>query len=155
MRAGMALRHFEKVVKIQSEPAKIQLVENELKKFCQKAGICHDDFENFVIATTEIVNNAIRHGNKDDNQKKVVVKFVLTGKRMKVIVCDEGKGFNPERIADPLKPSNIYKESGRGIFIVKSLMDDIKFKFSPNGTRAIFSKKVQFENCEKNKKVHR
>ena len=60
---------------------------------------------------------------------------------MTVSVSDQGKGFKPNQIADPLDPENVMKESGRGIFILKMLMDDVKFTFSPKGTTLTFTLK--------------
>lgn len=125
---------------IDSKPSEIHVVERELEKFCKKAGISEDNIENFGIATTEMVNNAIRHGNKNDPQKKVYVTFVKYPSRMKVTVRDSGPGFDPEKVADPLDPANLYKDSGRGIFIVKMLMDEVKFKFLQHGTVVVLIK---------------
>ncbi|MBN1480971.1 ATP-binding protein [candidate division KSB1 bacterium] len=125
---------------ISSKPSEIHIVERELEKFCKKAGISEDNTENFGIATTEMVNNAIRHGNKNDPAKKVTVTFEKYPSKMKVTVRDSGPGFEPEKIADPLDPENLYKDSGRGIFIVKMLMDEVKFKFSEKGTLVILVK---------------
>ncbi|MFQ5628471.1 MAG: ATP-binding protein, partial [bacterium] len=78
--------------------------------------------------------NAIIHGNKQDQKKKVYLNIFIDNNTLKVVVQDEGKGFNPESLPDPLDPDNLLKESGRGIFILKSLMDDVSFDFSPKGT---------------------
>ena len=58
-------------------------------------------------------------------------------------IRDEGVGFDPELVANPLAPENLFKESGRGIFIVKTLMDDVKFIFAKSGTEIILTKKVK------------
>lgn len=131
-------------IHIKSSTTEIHTVEQELEDFCEEHRICEDDVENFGIATTEMVNNAIRHGNKGDRKKLVTIRFELFNKQMKVIICDSGKGFDPESIADPLDPKNLYKESGRGIFIVKTLMDQVKFNFTKNGTQIILIKSIKF-----------
>ncbi len=131
---------FEMVVK--SKPSQIHAVEEELEKFGRKVGLSEDDIENFGIATTEMVNNAIRHGNKNDPSKTVTVKFQKSKSEMRVIVRDDGGGFDPDAVADPLEPENLFKESGRGIFIVRMLMDDVQFKFTKEGTEVILIKKL-------------
>ncbi|MBN1465880.1 ATP-binding protein [candidate division KSB1 bacterium] len=128
---------------IRSIPSEIHTVEEKLERFCRKAGLSQDDIENFGIATTEMVNNAIRHGNKSVVDKKVIVKFEKFPSRMQVTVADSGGGFDPDNIADPLDPENLYKDSGRGIFIVKMLMDDVKFNFTEQGTKVILIKNIK------------
>ena len=137
----MAAEHLFDM-EIHSDPSEIHIVEEKLEKFCKKAGLSEDDIENFGIATTEMVNNAIRHGNKSNPEKKVHIAFEKTKSRMQVTIQDEGGGFEPENVADPLDPANIYKDSGRGIFIVKTLMDDLQFHITKEGTRVVLLKNL-------------
>ena len=130
------------VMDIQSMPSQIHVVEEALEKFGRDYGLSENDIEDFGIATTEMVNNAIRHGNGNDPSKFVHIKFYKSRNQMRVVVRDDGGGFDPEAIADPLEPENLYKESGRGIFIVRMLMDDVKFKFTDAGTEVILIKKI-------------
>ena len=129
-------------IEIQSIQAQIHVVEAELEKFGHKVGLSESDIEDFGIAATEMVNNAIRHGNKNDASKKVHIKFEKTKTEMRITIRDDGGGFNPDDIADPLKPENLYKESGRGIFIVRMLMDKVDFHFTKSGTEVILVKKL-------------
>jgi serine/threonine-protein kinase RsbW len=94
-----------------------------------------------AIAVTEAVNNAIKHGNKADPKKKVRIHFELFDDSIVVKVADEGRGFDPDRLRDPLDPENILRESGRGIFILRALMDDVSFCFSDSGTEVTLVKK--------------
>ena len=89
-----------------------------------------------------MVNNAIRHGNKNNANKKVKVTFAKFASKMQVTVADSGGGFDPAAIADPLDPENLYKDSGRGIFIVRMLMDEVKFNFTKQGTKVILIKNL-------------
>ena len=134
----------EKVIEIAipSIPEKIHFVEAKTEKLAKKLGFDEDTCDNLGIAVTEVVANAITHGNKKDKSKKVHIKFVYTNKVFKIHIRDEGTGFKPEEIANPLEPENIYKESGRGIFIVKTLMDDVKYMFDKNGSEIILIKKI-------------
>lgn len=90
-----------------------------------------DDALHWVsVAVRESVVNAIKHGNKSDESKRVVVEFtplpVDEPERLVIHVKDEGEGFDPEEVADPLAPENILKSSGRGIFLIRSFMDDVQ-----------------------------
>ena len=100
-----------------------------------------DQQDNLSIAVTEAVGNAIVHGNKKDINKKVHILFKLKKDQVDVRVKDEGKGFDPDTLDNPLNPENIMKENGRGIFILKALVDDVSFDFSPSGTTIKFSLK--------------
>jgi len=127
-------------MEIPSDPYQIHRVEENLEKFFRKSGLEETDIENIGIAATEMVNNAIHHGNRDDRKKKVYIKFIKLAHQIEIVIRDDGGGFDPNSIADPLDPENLFKESGRGIFIVKSLMDDVKFKFNQNGTEVTLIK---------------
>ena len=126
---------------IPSEPNQIQKVEARAEELARGLGLSEDERDSLAIALTEVVANAIMHGNKNDPSKKVFIKFIVTPKILEIRVRDEGKGFRPEDVANPLEPENLYKESGRGIFIVKALMDDVKFLFHETGTEVILIKR--------------
>jgi len=128
---------------IPSDPRQIHVVERKLERFCQQSGFPPNDVENCAIAVTEMINNAIRHGNKGDVNKKVYAHFELNRNEMKITVMDEGCGFDPDNIGDPLHPDNLYKENGRGIFIVKTLMDDVSFEIMSKGTKVTMRKKLK------------
>jgi len=89
------------------------------------------------VAVRESVINAIKHGNREDPGKLVTVEFAFTPienpSELCVRVIDEGKGFDPVDVADPLAPENILKSSGRGIFFMRSFMDDVQLKRAPGG----------------------
>ncbi|MBI4457200.1 MAG: ATP-binding protein [Acidobacteria bacterium] len=94
------------------------------------------------ISIRESVINAVCHGNKLDESKKVNVEFEIYADRLVISVDDEGEGFNPATIPDPLALENLMKPSGRGIFFVKSFMDEVDFLPSPaGGTRLRMLKK--------------
>jgi serine/threonine-protein kinase RsbW len=127
---------------IPSDPEKIQVVERRTERFATRIGLSEDDIDSLGIAVTEVVSNAIKHGNRGDISKKVHIEFILDDDKVKVVIRDEGKGFDPDDIANPLDPENLYKDSGRGIFIVKELMDDVKYRFHKKGTEIILIKNI-------------
>jgi serine/threonine-protein kinase RsbW len=89
------------------------------------------------VATTEAVNNAILHGNKSNPKKLVHISCELVGHALKVIVRDHGHGFDPDHLANPLADENLMKENGRGIFLIRSLVDEVDFRLSKGGTAVI------------------
>jgi len=89
------------------------------------------------VAIRECVINAIKHGNRNDQRKMVHVEFVSSNDPeqggLSVSVRDEGEGFDPDSIADPLAPENVLKSSGRGIFLIRSFMDELELRRVPGG----------------------
>jgi serine/threonine-protein kinase RsbW len=96
------------------------------------AGLDEDSLHWVSVAVRESVVNAIKHGNKNDESKRVVVEFTAVPlhrpEELVIRVEDEGDGFDPEEIADPLAPENILKSSGRGIFLIRNFMDDVQLQ---------------------------
>jgi serine/threonine-protein kinase RsbW len=89
------------------------------------------------VAVRESVINAIKHGNRHDRAKHVTVEFTTrpapSPEELVIVVQDQGDGFDPESIADPLAPENLLKSSGRGIFFMRSFMDDVQLARLPEG----------------------
>jgi|Deesub1362B_J571_1020462.scaffolds.fasta_scaffold02882_4 serine/threonine-protein kinase RsbW len=118
-------------------PSKTEKIEEAayfVEKIARALNFRSGDIDNIAIATTEAVSNAILHGNKLDSRKKVRIEITADDEKMTICVFDEGKGFNPDEVDDPLLPENLLKERGRGIFILKKMMDHVEFSFSPSGT---------------------
>lgn len=128
-------------IAIPSDPNRIGQVERLAERVARELGFGDDDADSLSIAVTEAVNNAMHHGNKLDRKKKVRVRFELFADMATVHVSDEGQGFDPSKLQDPLRPENVLKDSGRGIFILRALMDDVRFCFSPAGTEVILVKR--------------
>ena len=103
-----------------------------------QVGSLDEDSMHWVgVAVRESVINAIKHGNNEDESKRVLVEFQLEPisepAQLTVRVVDHGKGFDPEAVADPLSPENLLKSSGRGIFFMRSFMDDLRLLPVPGG----------------------
>ncbi len=111
----------------------IELVHTVLMHFSGLAGF-DDDAAHFIsVAVRESVVNAIKHGNREDGAKRVHVDFVIGGRAFMVKVRDEGRGFDPRAVADPLAEENLMRTEGRGIFFMRSFMDRITYGFPPGG----------------------
>jgi len=119
---------------IPSKPDQIQKVEQYAEKLANSIGFGEDEIDSLAIAITEVTANAIYHGNGSDPKKKVYVCFTTFDDSLTITIRDEGKGFDPQQIADPLHPENLLKDSGRGIYIIRALMDEVSFDFSKGGT---------------------
>jgi serine/threonine-protein kinase RsbW len=103
---------------------------------CKEVGLDEDSIHWVSVAVRESVANAIKHGNKNDAGKKVFVEFdgtFNTARELSIRVRDQGEGFDPEEVADPLAPENLLKGSGRGIFLIRSFMDEMILQRAPEG----------------------
>jgi serine/threonine-protein kinase RsbW len=89
------------------------------------------------VAIRESVINAIKHGNRNDASKRVFVEFENAAPpgvpALSIRVRDQGEGFDPEILADPLAPENLLKSSGRGIFLIRNFMDEVRLARAPEG----------------------
>ena len=120
--------------------SKVERLSDEVAKYVH---MDESDGDDLGIVTTELVNNAIHHGNKNNPEKKVKVSFSVNQDRLELRIKDEGNGFSPDKLKDPLAPENLMNESGRGIFLIRALMDSLEFKFYDSGTETIVTKNLQ------------
>lgn len=101
------------------------------------SGLDDDALHWVSVAVRESVINAIKHGNGEDERKRVHVEFtMLNGEAppgLAIRVRDEGTGFDPDSIPDPLAPENVLKSSGRGIFLIRNFMDELQLRRAPEG----------------------
>ena len=111
----------------------IELVQVVLKDSLQRLGM-DDDTQHWVdVAVREALANAIKHGNLQTVDKQVHVDLQVEGEDLVIRVEDEGVGFDPSILGDPLAPENILRPNGRGIFYMRSFMDDITYGSGPSG----------------------
>ena len=114
-------------IEIPSLSDNIRMIESFIDNAKEKFHLNDDIYGNIMIAVTEAVNNAIRHGNKGDSSKNVSLGLTLEEGMIKFRVEDEGKGFDFHNLPDPTAPENIEKPGGRGIFLMKHLADEVDF----------------------------
>jgi serine/threonine-protein kinase RsbW len=112
----------------------VQLVSDHIGR---DVGLDEDAIHWVGVAVRESVINAIKHGNREDRGKFVTIEFAFTPvedpTELVVRVIDQGEGFEPAEVADPLAPENMLKSSGRGIFFMRSFMDDVQLQRGPEG----------------------
>lgn len=123
----------------------VQVVSDHVTR---SVGMDEDASHWISVAIRESVINAIKHGNRNDASKRVFVEFETATPadvpELKIRVRDEGEGFDPELLADPLAPENLLKSSGRGIFLIRNFMDDVQLQRAPEGGMEIrMLKRVQ------------
>lgn len=122
----------------------IELVQLVLKDSLDQLGLDDDNRHWIDVAVREAVANAIKHGNLEDPAKQVHVDLTLEGNEgdwLVIRVQDEGRGFDPSDLEDPLAPENLLKPNGRGIFYMKSFMDDIQYGLRPGGGTVVTLRK--------------
>jgi serine/threonine-protein kinase RsbW len=131
------------VLWLSSRYANIELAEALLGQICRARGVTADAEHWIGMALREGLANAIRHGNRQDPQKRVLVTFAWDDTALTIEVGDEGEGFGPVEIVDPLAPENQMKTSGRGIFYMKTFMDEVAFsRGEAGGTLLTLRKKL-------------
>ncbi len=110
-----------------------QLLESVNKVFCLAA----DKFINLQIASSEAIVNAIVHGNKEDPSKKVFTEISHNTSVISIMIKDQGNGFEVDKLPDPTSDENLFKEHGRGIYIIRSLVDEFDCTSDSSGTMFI------------------
>jgi serine/threonine-protein kinase RsbW len=109
-------------------------IEATAEKLTQAAGMDEDESFRVAMAVREAAVNAVLHGNGYDPNKQVSASFENNGKSLIITIADEGEGLDPEKLPDPLAPENLLRGTGRGIFLIRSFMDEVHFRQVHPGT---------------------
>ena len=120
----------------------VDSAEQTATRIAGEAGFGDEEIMQISMAVREAAVNAVLHGNAYDPEKKVKLDFENTGKSLVITIRDQGKGLDTAKIPDPLSPENLLKTSGRGIFLIRSFMDDVQIKPSQAGTEIKLIKNV-------------
>ena len=115
-------------IQVPSIAENIRMIESFIDNAKDRFQLDDDIYGNIMIAVTEAVNNAIKHGNAQDKDKNVSLSLFLDDSMIRFIIRDEGQGFDYENLPDPTSPENLEKIGGRGIFLMKHLSDEVDFK---------------------------
>ncbi len=126
-------------LKLKSNKSEINKLEKNLRKINKIVNLDESKLVNFQIATSEALINAIVHGNKEDERKIVILQISYTPDSITVSIKDEGTGFDISTYPDPTDSKNLFKEHGRGIFIMKSLVDNFRCISNESGTEYILT----------------
>ncbi|HRC91651.1 MAG: ATP-binding protein [Bacteroidetes bacterium] len=119
-------------IQIESKPESIHIIERLVDDLKGEHNIHEDAYGNILVAVTEAVNNAIQHGNKYNPNLKVKISYEVESDTISFVITDQGKGFDYYNLPDPTAPENLEKPTGRGVFLMKHLADQIIF--SNNGS---------------------
>jgi serine/threonine-protein kinase RsbW len=111
----------------------IELVQVVLRDCLERLGLEEDSRHWVDVAVREALANAIKHGNEQNPSKQVHVDLAVENGQLVIQVEDEGVGFEPSHLGDPLAPENLLRPNGRGIFYMKSFMDEIQYGSGPGG----------------------
>ena len=128
-------------ISIASRFENIDLIQVVVDDALARLGLDEDSRHWVGIAVREAVANAIKHGNRQDPDKDVEVELAVDGDEAILRIQDSGEGFKLDEVDDPLAPENLLKPSGRGIFYMKSFMDEIDYSPGPEGGTVVTLRK--------------
>ena len=137
----------EIVLDIPSEDKYIYLLDLVVSYVTKEMEFDEEITEQVNLAIIEAGTNAIRHGNRNDPEKTAQFRFHIAEDKLAVFVKDCGSGFDPENVGDPLSPENFMKPCGRGIFLMRALMDEVEYNTSENSGTEV--RMVKYKNSQK------
>jgi serine/threonine-protein kinase RsbW len=120
----------------------VDSAEQAATRIAAENGFDEDEVMQIAMAVREAAVNAVLHGNAYDPGKKVTLDFERTAGDLVITIRDQGAGLDPNKIPDPLAPENLLKTSGRGIFLIRSFMDEVQIHPSQTGTEIKLVKHV-------------
>ncbi len=112
----------------------VEEVEAAADRLATEAGLDEDQRFPITMAVREAAINAVLHGNEYDPARQIEVSLENTGKDLVITIADQGRGFDPDKLRDPLAEENLLRGTGRGIFLIRSLMDEVHFRQLQPGT---------------------
>lgn len=124
-------------IEIESDPNNLITIEEFVNYFAKDLGLSDEQLSVLLLAVTEAATNAIIHANKCDPSKLVKIHAQINDSKLIIKIKDEGKGFDPAKLPDPTEPENLLKDSGRGVYLMKVYMDDVKYNITPTGLETI------------------
>ena len=119
---------------LKSAVESVDEIEAVAEKLASEAGLDEDECFHVAVAAREGAVNAVLHGNEFDLTKQIFASFENNGAALVIIISDQGKGLDPDTLPDPLAPENLLRGSGRGIFLMRSFMDEVHFRQLNPGT---------------------
>jgi len=130
-------------MRFSSEVLFIDIAQEVVQKILENLKVIEDEIFWVCLAVREAIINAVKHGNNFDAGKYVDFAVDIQGEQLRIEVADQGTGFNIDDVPDPLSDENILKPSGRGIFYIRSFMDNVDYEVvQPSGTRLVMLKKL-------------
>ncbi len=131
-------------VSLETQFESVDRAEEISLRTAQSCGFGEDDCQKICLAVREGVVNAIRYGNQEQRDKKIYLTFVLADDKMIVHILDQGRGFDLADIPDPLAEENLLKTCGRGIFLMRTFMDEFNvIRSSGGGAELVMAKRLR------------
>jgi serine/threonine-protein kinase RsbW len=127
----------------ESTLASVNKAEQAAREAAVRCGFDADECDRIEVATREAAVNAVIHGNHQDPAKRVTVRIESTAGSLTIAVRDEGMGLDPAAVPDPLAPENLLNGSGRGLFLIRAFMDEVRFAVLSPGSEIIMTKFVR------------
>ena len=127
-------------ITLQSDLNQISILEEFLIEICEEYHISEDVYPDIMLAVTEACTNGIIHGNQFDPNKLVRVMVSIDDDLMKFTVSDEGEGFNPNNLPNPVEQENLLKSGGRGVYLMKHYASTIIFNSKGNEVTLVFER---------------
>ncbi|WP_263357433.1 ATP-binding protein [Acidicapsa ligni] len=136
--------------KLASTMDSVAEVEAAAENFIQASGLDEDECFRVVMAVREAAVNAVLHGNGYDPNKQISASFENTGKSLVITIADQGEGLDSSTLPDPLAPENLLRGTGRGIFLIRSFMDEVHFRQLHPGTELTLIKHLPSAETKSN-----
>jgi serine/threonine-protein kinase RsbW len=143
MHAPEAMNATEATYVFESTLACVGKAELAAGEAASRCGFSEEDCRHIAAAVREAVMNAVVHGSQSDPVRRVTVALESTAASLTVAVRDEGRGWDPATVPDPLAPENLLKSSGRGIFLIRAFMDEVRFATFAHGSEIMMTKFVR------------
>jgi serine/threonine-protein kinase RsbW len=125
-------------VVIPSDPAEARRIQDDIEQALKAHGFADREIFSVKLALEEALVNAIKHGNQMDRSKRVFISYRVSAERFDIHITDEGKGFDPEDVPDPMAVENLERPCGRGLLLMRHYMNEVTFH--PPGNRLSMSK---------------
>jgi len=134
-------------VTLESDLKNLGVVEEIARRVSSSAGFDEDEQHKIEMAVHESVINAIWHGNKNDPSKRIWLRFQIFSDRLEIQIRDQGEGFDLSEVGNPLAEENLLKVSGRGIFLIRTFMDEYRVeRIAGCGTEVVLVKRFNSKN---------
>ena len=128
--------------RMESTLESVNKAEEMADQVAAQAGFDEDVRGGITMAVREAMINAVVHGNAYDPARRVNLTFEQNNRELIITIGDEGRGLEPDEIPDPLAPENLMKQSGRGIFLIRAFMDEVRFRKLEPGTEITLIKRI-------------
>ena len=139
---------------VESKPSEVVRVCDEVLAKLKEKGFGKDDIFAVHLTLEEAFLNAVRHGNKLDPAKKVLVEYSVSDEKLEITVTDDGTGFKPDNVEDPRFGENLFKPGGRGLLLMNSYMDVVKYNEQGNSVYMVRYKEEPFHRRESSEPTH-